>query len=78
MNEYRKTASWEYLAIEDMSTEHIINTINYIKNSYDDTRLEYLAWNDSKWFKERDERIHNQYQAMHNELVVRLAKKFII
>ena len=81
MIEYWETAEWKMIAIDKMSTEHLLNAINYIKYSYDDTRLEYMAWQNWEWFEEREERedrIHRQYQAMHNELVVRLAKKFLL
>lgn len=79
MIEYRKTWDWEYIRIDEMSTEHLLKTIDVIKYRYDDWRLEMLSW--EVWieeFEKWDNEIHTQYQAMHNELTVRLAKKLLL
>lgn len=74
MIEERTDQNGKTYKISEMSTEHIINAIKYIKRRYNDWVIEYDAYED-----ESDELdiIEKKYQALHNELVLRLAEKYL-
>jgi hypothetical protein len=63
-----------------MSTEHLLKAIDVIKYEFDDWDLEWLSSEDinREEYEDRKKTIYNQYQAMHNELTVRLAKKLLL
>jgi hypothetical protein len=61
-----------------MTTEHILNAINYLQWKYEDESFDYISQEDWKWLEEYDKQILPKYQSLHNELVVRLAKKFLL
>lgn len=74
MIEERTDQNGQTYKISEMSTEHIINAIKYIKRRYNDWVIECDAYED-----ESDELdiIEKKYQALHNELVLRLAEKYL-
>jgi len=80
MIEYRKTWDWKIVRIDEMSTEHLLKAIDVIKYEFDDWDLEWLSSEDinREEYEDRKKTIYNQYQAMHNELTVRLAKKLLL
>lgn len=72
MEEKRTDWTGEEMNIRDMSAEHIINAINYIRNNYDDMIFDYISQEDWEWADEFDKKIKWQYLALISELVVRL------
>lgn len=80
MIEYWTTWEWKTIPIDSMSTEHLLKAIDVIKYRSDDWFMEYDREDEEqmKVAEEEWKKLERQYQAMHNELVVRLARKFLL
>ena len=78
MDLYWTDQFWNTTEISLMTTEHILNAINYLQWKYRDESFDYISQEDWKWLEEYDKKILPKYQSLHNELVVRLANKFLL
>ena len=75
MNETRTDQAGKTWNINAMSTQHIINAIYYIRRNYEKWCMEVESF-DGEGSYELEEK-ERQYQALHNELTLRVAEKLL-